>query len=282
MVRSQIAPAGYSPTLLKRIIGEKLTAVRKECGMTTKQACEQMGWALGTLSSVERFTWVKVNSDMVADLCDLYGVEGDERAALLDMARNARKRGWWRKHTDVFPNELPGFEAAASRILNYEVQFIPGLLQTADYVRLSRNHDESDSTERYVRTRIERQQILYHDEDPCVLHAVVEEGALLRITDERVRWEQIDHLLDMAARPNVTVQVIPLDAGIYHGIGEAFMLLSFPQQMYRDIVYLETAVDSRFLEELDESRCYSLRYDTLCRAALTPESTCDYLRRQIE
>ena len=285
MPESQLTPRGYSPTILKRLVGEKLAAARKQCGLTGKAVCEQLGWAAATLSGIERSTWVKPNSDMVADLCDVYGIEGQEREALLDMTRNARKRGWWRRHNDIFVSDLPDFESSASAIRNYEPQYIPGLLQTEHYIDLLLSVGgiaDPDEIARRTAPRIQRQGILTRKEEPCFLHAVFEEGALHQIADEEVRKEQVRHLIDMARRPNVTIQIIPISAGLYDGAGEAFMYLSFPGDLYRDVVYLETRLDVRFLEEFDETEVYRLEFDKLCAVALEPDATIAHLREQAE
>jgi len=185
----------------------------------------------------------------------------------------------------VFPDELPGFEAGASRIRTFEIAFIPGLLQVPAYIELvDRVSGISDPAElqRRVDARMERQQILTRDEDPCQLHAVIDENAILRIPDPAVRRAQLGHLVDIAARPNVDVRILPVAAGVYPGQGEVFLCLSFPDPSERAIVYLESAIDDRMLEETDEVDRYMLRFDKLQAMALSPDDTTTTLKRQTE
>jgi hypothetical protein len=215
-------------------------------------------------------------------LCELYGIDGDRRDALLKLAREGRQRGWWRKYNDVFPGELPGFEAGAAQIRAFETTFIPGLLQVPSYIELitrAAGIDDPADIQRHVDARIGRQGILTRDSDPCRLHAVMDENAILRITDPAIRRDQISHLIKITSRPNVEVQILPIAAGVYPVPGEVFACLSYADPSERDIVYLESAIDDRMLEETDEVDRYMLKFDKLRNAALTPKATHTTLRQ---
>jgi hypothetical protein len=282
---AEIKASGYSPTIKKRALSQKLVELRKQCGMTTSEVCKQMNWSPTKLNYIEKAKWIEPNSDAVTDLCELYGVEGADREALTKLAREGRTRGWWRKYNDVFKSEFPGFEAGASSIRTFQNTMVPGLLQIADYIEMATKAagiEEPAEVQRYVNARLERQQILSRHEDPCELHAIIDEAALLRINDPMVKAAQLQHLVDMGDRPTVMLQLITISSGIYPGVGEAFTHLRFPEVADRDIVYLETAVDGRMLEELDELERYMVRFDRLGTAALDPAATRDYLTKQIE
>ena len=124
-----IQAGGYSPTIRKRMLSRRLVELRKAVGLTTTEVQRRLGWSASKLNYIEKAKWIEPNSDAVADLCELYGVEGTQRDALIALAREARQRGWWRKYNDVFPDELPGFEAGATAIRTFETTLIPGLLQ---------------------------------------------------------------------------------------------------------------------------------------------------------
>ena len=231
----------------------------------------------------EKAKWIDPSTDAVTDLCELYGVEGRQRDALIRLAREGRQRGWWRKYNDVFPDELPGFEAGASLIRAFEPVFIPGLLQVPGYIDLvTRAAGITDPADvrRHADARLGRQQILTRDRHPCRLHAVIDETAILRITDPAIRAAQAGHLIEITDRPNVDVQVLPVAAGVYPMPGEVFACLSFPDPADRDIVYLETAIGDRMLEETDEVERYMLKFDKLREMALTPDETRTTLQRQ--
>ena len=170
--------AGYSPTIRKRSLSRQLVELRKACGLTTSEVQRQLGWSATKLNYIEKARWIAPNSDDVTDLCEVYGVNGAQRDALIRLAREGRQRGWWRKYNDVFPDELPGFEAGASQIRTFETSFIPGLLQVPSYIELvtrAAGIDDPAAIEHHVDARIGRQQILTRDDDPCRLHAIIDE-----------------------------------------------------------------------------------------------------------
>src|SRR5919197_1737588 len=182
---TEIQPNGYSPTVIKRALSRMLVDLRKSVGMTTHQVLEELGWSPTKLTHIEKGRWVRPNGDDVADLCELYGVPTKIRDAMVQMARDARKRGWWRRYNDVFASEYPGFEAGASMIRNFETRLIPGLLQVPGYIELvtrAAGIDDPEEIKRCIEARVQRQKILTRDSDPCQLHAVIDENAILRIT----------------------------------------------------------------------------------------------------
>ena len=277
-----IRTGGYSPTIRKRSLSRKLVELRKSCGLTTTQVQLQLNWSASKLNYIEKAKWIEPNSDAVADLCELYGVEGRERDALIQLAREGRQRGWWTKYNDVFSNELPGFEAGASRIRTFETTLIPGLLQVPSYIDMvtrGAGIEGRDHAVRHVDARVERQKILVREAGPCLLHAIIDENAIIRIADPGIRRDQVSHLIEMGARENVDIQVIPVTAGIYPGAGEVFEQLSFPDPAERDFVYLESSIDDRMLEETDEVEHYQERFGRLSAAALSCEATTALLRK---
>lgn len=285
----EIQASGYSPTVMKRMLSRKLVELRKTCGLTTTDVQRALGWSATKLNHIEKARWVEPNGDLVNDLCELYGVEGRDRDALIQLAREARRRGWWRKYNDVFSNELPGFEAGASMIYTFETAFIPGLLQTPDYITMitrAAGIEDPAAIKRHVDARLKRQTILTREDDPdrepCGLHAIIDETAILRINDAEIRGEQIRHILRMAELPHVTVQVLRLADGPYPSTAEPFIYLTFPDPGERDIVYLETTVDDRMLEENDELQRYKVRFDQLSKTAADRHQTRKFLQTQIE
>jgi hypothetical protein len=281
----EIRAAGYSPTIKKRSLSRQLVELRKACGLTTSEVQRQLGWSATKLNYIEHAKWIKPDSDDVTDLCELYGVEGDRRDTLMRLAREGRQRGWWRKYNDVFSSEYPGFEAGAAQIRAFEIAFIPGLLQVPGYIELvdrASGIDDPAELQRRIDARVERQKILTRDDEPCHLHAIVDENAILRISDPAIRHAQLGHLVKIAGRLNVEVQVLPISAGVYPVPGEAFTCLAFTDPAERDIVYLESAIGDRMLEETDEVDRYMLKFRQLAAAALSPKATRTTLTQQIE
>ncbi len=278
----QIRSTGDSPTIRKRALARKLTEHRQRRGLTTTDVQRRLGWSATKLNWIEKARWTESVTDSVTDLCELYEIGAPERDALITLARQSRERGWWTRYNDVFGREeLPGWEAGASKIWTFETAFIPGLLQTPDYIELiTRAAGIEDPAEirRHAEARTRRQAILTREDHPCRLHAIIDENALARIADPAIRSAQATHLIEAASRPNITVQILPVSAGVYPATSEAFLHLAFPNGE-RDIVYIETTIDNRMLEELDEIERYRLTFAALQAAALTPEETAALLQQ---
>jgi len=217
----------------------------------------------------------------VADLLTLYGLhEPDARQEFLDSVRRANEPGWWRAYGDSFPawfEQHLGLEEATSLIRTYEVQFIPGLLQTAGYaeavIRLGRPVDTPDSIQRRVELRMTRQELLTRPDAPK-LWVVVDEAALRRpLGGVDVMREQLRHLVETAALPNVTLQVLPFDVGGHAAAGGPITVLRFPVPDLPDIVYLEQLTSALYLDKPEEVDRYLAVMDRLSLVALPgPES----------
>jgi transcriptional regulator with XRE-family HTH domain len=278
----QTRNTGDSPTIRKRALARKLVEYRQRRGLTTTDVQRRLGWSATKLNWIEKARWTESVTDSVTDLCELYEIKGPERDALITLARQSRERGWWTKYNDVFGREeLPGWEAGASKIWTFETAFIPGLLQTPDYIELiTRVAGITDTAEirRHTEARTRRQAILSREHDPCQLHAIIDENALARITDRAIRRVQTAHLTQAAAQPGITMQILPLSAGVYPVTSEPFLHLAFPDGE-RDIIYIETATDNRMLEEDDEIDRYKLKFARLQAAALAPEQTKTFLQQ---
>src|SRR5262250_3389371 len=130
------AQPGSGPTVLRILLGSQLRMLREVKGITREEA----GYAIrasGSKISRMELGRVSFKERDVADLLALYGVtDGAERDALLDLALKANSPGWWHRYNDLLPGWFQvyvGLEDAATIIRTYEVQFVPGLLQTEDY-----------------------------------------------------------------------------------------------------------------------------------------------------
>ena len=178
--------ASSGPTVLRMLLGSQLRRLREAKGVTREAA----GWEIrASESKISRMELGRVGFKErdVADLLTLYGVIAEEeRAALLALARQANNPGWWHRYGDVLPSWFQaylGLEAAAALIRTYELQFVPGLLQTRDYARavvlLGHGRAPAEEIERRVDLRMARQALLTRP-DPPQLWAVVDEAALRR------------------------------------------------------------------------------------------------------
>ena len=279
------ADAG-GPTTLRILLGVHLRRLRESRGISREDA----GWQIrASESKISRMELGRVGFKErdVADLLTYYGLDaGDERDRLLALALNANTPGWWHRYSDVLPQWFQpyvGLEAAASLIRSYEVQFVPGLLQTRDYakavVMVGHGLAPADEVERRVDLRIRRQHVLTR-QDPLRLWVVIDEAALRRpIGGAAVMSHQITALIDAAALPNVTVQILPFQIGGHAAAGGAFSILRFAEADLPDVVYVEQLTSALYLDKRDDIDQYAAAMEALCVDASPPEHTVDILKQ---
>ncbi|RLK25041.1 helix-turn-helix protein [Micromonospora sp. M71_S20] len=275
---------GTGPTVLRMLLGAQLRRLRESSGVTREGA----GWEIrASESKISRMELGRVGFKErdVADLLTLYGVTApEEREALLKLARDANSPGWWHRYGDVLPNWFQsylGLEAAAALIRSYEVQFVPGLLQTREYARavvlLGHGRAAPAEIERRVALRMQRQRLL-HRENPPQLWAVVDEAALRRpMGGPRVMREQVAALIEATKSPNIRLQVIPFAAGGHAAAGGAFTILRFGDRELPDIVYIEQLTSALYLDKRDDLDYYAVAMERLCVEAEPPERTPEIL-----
>lgn len=269
----------YSPTVRRRRLSLELARLRKRVNLTATEAAKRLEWDPAKVARMERNQWKRPDLHDIRLLCDLYGASDAEREALLTLARQSRQRGWWAAYSDVFRSSLPNFEAEASFIRTYEALLIPGLLQTPAYTAaVLRGGDVLDevTVQRWVEARQARQEILSRERPP-VLMAVIDEAALLRMVGgPKVMREQMQHLIEMAARENVTLQVLPLAVGAHPAqTSGAFMILDFPEDP--SLVYMETSTDNLWLEKPPEVQHYTAVFSKLQSLASSPDASLRHL-----
>ncbi|WP_442788457.1 helix-turn-helix domain-containing protein [Dactylosporangium sp. NBC_01737] len=280
------------PTVLRMLLGAHLRRLREAQGVTREDA----GWEIrSSESKISRMELGRVGFKErdVADLLTLYGLDDDEeRTRLLALARDANNPGWWHRFGDVLPNWFQsylGLEAAAALIRTYEVQFVPGLLQTKEYARavvlLGHGRAKADEIDRRVELRMARQQVLTRPDAPK-LWVVVDEAALRRpIGGIDVMRGQVDALLEANTLPNVRLQVIPFNAGGHAAAGGAFTILRFPDQDLPDVVYIEQLTSALYLDKRDDVDLYAEAMERLCVEARPPTDTqkvLEEIRRDLE
>ncbi|GAB3974355.1 helix-turn-helix transcriptional regulator [Plantactinospora veratri] len=255
---------GDGAMAVRILVGAQLRRLREERGLTRAEAAEPIRASESKISRME-LGRVGFKERDVLDLLSLYGVHDEqERATLLTRVREANTSSWWHPYSDVTPNWFQrylGLEATATLIRSYEVQFVPGLLQTEEYaravVRLGHGSAREDEVARRVRLRMERQQVLTRP-DPPMFWAVVDEAALRRpVGGPQVMRDQLEALISIVTKmPNVRLQVIPLAAGGHAAAGGAFTILRFPQQELADLVYIEQLTSALYLDKREDVDCY--------------------------
>jgi len=212
---------------------------------------------------------------LIAALLTLYGVTDEQQQdALRALARNANAQGWWHDYSDILPawfEAYLGLEEAATSIRAYEIQFVPGLLQTNEYARavtlLGHPAAPADEIERRVRLRMTRQAMFTRPQSPH-LWVALDEAVLRRpVGRPGVMRRQLTHLLEAAEWPNVTIQIIPFQAGGHAAAGGPFSILRFAEPDLPDVVYLEQLTSALYLDKRETVDHYMAVMERLCLAA---------------
>ncbi|GAA1621529.1 helix-turn-helix domain-containing protein [Actinoplanes couchii] len=276
-------------TVRRLQVGAHLRALRQAKGISRDQA----GYVIrGSESKISRMELGRVSFKErdITDLLNLYGVEDQaEHRRVLTMVREANAPSWWQAYGDVldtwFQNYLD-LEQAAELIRTYEVQFVPGLLQTDGYARavikLGHEDDGPEEIDRRAKLRMARKQVLDRPEAPR-LWAVLDEAVLRRpIGGREVLRGQIEYLLEMCESPRVRLQVMPFDRGGHAAAGGAFSILRFPHEKLPDVVYIEHLTSGLYLERRDEVDQYAAAIGRLFIEAERPDRTPAILRGMLD
>jgi transcriptional regulator with XRE-family HTH domain len=273
-----------TPTGRRRRLGAELRRLREASGLTIDRVADALECSQSKVSRIETGQ-VSATPRDVRDMLALYRVDPDQREAMVQIAREARQRGWWQKFVDV-PDGVPayvGLETAANSIDVYMSLIVPALLQTADYARAIIGAVRPDlpepEIERRVELRMSRQALLDRD-DPPELRVLLDEAVLHRpVGGPAVMATQLRRLLEDADRPAVTLRVLPTATGAHAGMDGPFTIFGFPAPAEPDVVALDSAADALYLEGPEDLRRYRLVFERLLPAALPPVESAAFIAR---
>jgi transcriptional regulator with XRE-family HTH domain len=276
------------PTVARMLLGAQLRRLREEAGITREHAGETIRASGSKISRLELGrTGFKIRD--VTDLLTLYGVSDEaDRVILTALARHANVPGWWRLYGDVIPpwfEPYLGMEQGASVIRCFEIQFVPGLLQTESYARAVMRLDAAATeTEINLRlaVRMRRQQLVHWPGAPH-LWAVIDEAVLSRpMGGAEIMREQIQHLIELSRLPHVTIQIVPFSAGGHPAAGGPITLLRFGQGCLPDVVYLEQLDSAIYLDKPSDSVRYWNVLNSLATEAAHPAASIQMMRRLLD
>lgn len=269
-------------TVRSRELGEALRKAMVKAGITGQQAAVQLGWSTSRVSRI--LTGKRGGKPVeVASLLTLCRVIGAERERLMRLAEEVHVRGWLQHHGSRLPKTLQTLiehEDRATRISEFQVVYVPGLLQTREYARAVVSacvNVPEEEVEGRVVARLTRQGI-FNRENPIPFAFLVHEYALrLPVGGEEIMSEQLHHLLRMSVRPHITLRVIPAEVGAHAGMTGDFRIMEFPD--HRPVVYMENETSSLFLEEREEISAYQAIYKRLRRTSLDEGESRELIER---
>ena len=282
--------APQSPIGSRRRLGAELRRLRAKAGLTLDEVADLMTCSTSKISRLETGKGIPKMPD-IRELIRIYGVASDtEQDMLLRLVRDGRQPGWWEPltegvHPERFVLDYPGryeaLENDATVIQSFDVTLVHGLLQTADYARavlsIMLPHHSAAEVDRLVELRLKRQEALHRTEpDPLKLVAVLDEALLPRAVGGREAWAaQLDHILEMAELPTVTVRVLPFSAGLLRAHPGRFVLLDIPAELGSDVVYIEGHAGETYLDAQSEVDRYKDVFADVLRHALSPAKSAE-------
>ncbi|GAA0338588.1 helix-turn-helix domain-containing protein [Streptomyces turgidiscabies] len=274
----------FGPTTRRRQLGADLRRLREVKGMTLEEAGTRVGISKATLSRYETkegtVKWPTVDA-----LCREYEASDEERLALVELAKGARIQGWWRSLADPIPESMNLMLTLEDEVLredHYACMYIPGLLQTRSYAEAVHRASEVECAEREVQhmvdIRMKRQELLDRDEPPHIW-CVIDEAAMRRnVGGREVMREQLQHLLALGERPNITVQTLSFSTGAHAAAVGSFAILRGPTPEL-DVVYVDLLGGGLFMEKPQELDRYRLAFQYLSAQALDLGSSAALISR---
>ena len=284
----EVTPSG-SPTVRRRRLAAELRRLRGN--RTGTEVSRAIRWSPTKISRAESGR-ESIPPLEVEKLLTYYGVTEPFRSQLLGLAEDATERGWWDDYSDVLaPDflEFIGLEAEAVSCLQWQVETVPGILQTGDYARqLNAAYQTLTPTtpprvfERHLGARMLRQQRLT-TEPPLGLSVVMDEAVLLRrVGNDAVMRAQLERLLEAADLPNVDLRILPLDRKIAL-VTASFVIMSFGDRGIAeapglgDVVSTESLTTELYIEGETDTHLYRLFFQALAEAAMSPAESRDLI-----
>lgn len=274
----------HVPTVASTRLATELRRKREGTNLSQEAVAEEMGWAESKLYRIENDKSRVLIRD-VKRLLTLYKVTGQEQEALLELARLAREPDWWHKYSGAIPEWFQVYvvlESTASNLFGYESELVPGIMQTESYARAIMSTaptlDGDEEIENQISVRVTRQARLTGD-NPLNVWLVLNEAVIRRtVGGHQVMREQIEHLINLAERRNVTLQILPFDTGEHPAMHGSFQLLKFPKPGDPDKIYLEEQIGGLYTQKPNEVERYALMFDHLRARALGPRQTIEMMR----
>lgn len=275
----------YTPTIGGRQLARELRHLREQAGMTGEEAAKALSWEQSKISRTENAK-MRVTAGEVMELCEAYSVGDEKRTQLVQLARSARKKGWWHDYGDYVKKgfiDYLAFEAEAVTYRSFANYVIPGIFQTEDYARAIFRGSQPRTDEEIqsgVDVRLARQKRIVGTNAPLNVWTIIDEGAIRRVIDSpSVMREQLDYLIELGELAHVSIQVLPYRAGVHAAIDGPFVLLTF--NGYPELFYVEHLMGCVYLEKPAETGQGNLVFDHLRSTALNTSESAKLIREVV-
>jgi hypothetical protein len=277
-----MADDDYGATIAKRRLARLLTEARENSGYTANNVCDILNWGRGKVGRFEANQWKRPELSDIRDLVRIYEMPDEARLLIEELAVKARARAWWRDVPEIFDSEYPGYENDATTIAMFMPLILPGLLQTTAYAEaLLRAGPRPPAWRRKaLEARKRRQEVLDRaDGTAPEVGAVITEASLLYKWGAREdRREQVEHLVDLAKRPNVDLRIQRFEDGPPMSMLSMVNIFGFRDDE-PSLVFVETDYAIEEVSRPESVRSYTESFERARDAALEPADTIGYLER---
>ncbi|TDD49648.1 helix-turn-helix domain-containing protein [Saccharopolyspora elongata] len=276
-----------TPTVRRLQLGHELRHLREDAGCDLAEAGRAIGKAESTISRLESGQ-TGLKRQVLEQLVDFYAGKVRvrvDRSFYLDLAKGSEQRGRWTGYRAIYhkyARMMVDLEADASTIRKYQVEIIPGLLQTPAYLQAI--HAEAvpqvvPNLDDVLSARAERQQIFTKPEAPELGFVLSESALLTMVGTSEIMREQLEHLVEIADLPNVHLQVLPFRARTHPDVRpQAFTMFRIDAPGNSgplEFVYLEEMHDGKYLDDREDVDLYNRLWSRLVGAALDPVKSRD-------
>jgi len=277
-------PPRNSPTARQQRLGAELRKMREAAGMTAREAAELLGANAIQVSQIEAGK-AGVSEERLRRMASQYACLDPALVGALATMATERTKGWWEEYRGTLAHgvlDLAELEYHAMRMRTLQAVYVPGLLQTEDYIRALMAYavpePPLEQLEAFVSFRVQRREVLERESEPC-FEAVIHEAVLrTRVADRKVAREQLSFILAQSERPNVTVRVIPFDVDGFGGAGASMLYVGDPVPKL-DTVQLDAWHGSLRMDAESQLARYRALLDRAALSSLAVEESRDFIHR---
>ncbi|MEV8334783.1 helix-turn-helix transcriptional regulator [Streptomyces niveus] len=282
-----------TPTMCRLQLGSELRQIRLKAGLTSTQVVRKLLWSPSKLTRLETGDNATVEPSDIMALCQIYQVDEETADQLKEYAAVTKTRREWWQSTVFRPilgpgaKAILGLESSASVVHTYQSEYVPGLLQTPEYVRVLHQHAHGgrpdEDIDRMVELRMTRQKALRR-EPPLKYVVVISEAVLLRqVGGPSVMRAQLARIIEAASEPNIKVQVVPFKAGVHRSMNGAFTTFRFRDDTaLKPIVHLEHLADHWVLRREPDVELYEDAFNDLQTLSPGPQESLSLIRKAMK